>query len=107
MQASFHVRRGDLVYVTTGKEKGKTGEIIRVDRDNNRVYLKGLNMVKRHQRPSAGNEGGVVQKEAPIHISNVMHVDPKTKKPTRIGSKVVNNKKVRVSKKSGEVIETK
>lgn len=107
MQLSFHVKKGDNVFVVSGKEKGKTGEIIRVDRKNDKVYIKGLNMVKRHRKPSAANIGGVEEKEAPIHISNVMHVDPKSGKPTRIAMKIVNGEKVRVSKKSGELIDKK
>lgn len=107
MQLSFHVKKGDTVFVVTGKEKGKTGEVIRVDRKNDRVYIQGLNMIKRHRKPSAGNLGGVEEKEAPVHISNVMHVDPKSGKPTRVGFKVVDGEKVRFAKKSGELIDKK
>lgn len=107
MQLSYHVKKGDNVVVISGKEKGKTGEIFRVDRKNDRVYIKGLNMIKRHRKPSAANIGGVEEKEAPIHISNVMHVDPKSGKPTRVGMKLVDGKKVRFAKKSGEVIDKK
>jgi large subunit ribosomal protein L24 len=105
MQQSFHVKKGDVVYVTTGKDKGKTGEITEVDRKHGRVVVKGVNVVKRHTRPSPTSAGGIVTKEASIHISNVMHLDPKTNEPTRIGCKVEKGgKKVRFAKKSGEVL---
>jgi large subunit ribosomal protein L24 len=105
MQSSFHVKKGDMVYVTIGKDKGKTGEITEVDRKHGRVIVKGINVVKRHTRPSPTSPGGIVDKEASIHISNVMHIDPKTNKPSRIGRRIEQSgKKVRYAKKSGEVI---
>jgi large subunit ribosomal protein L24 len=104
MQATFHVRKGDTVVVISGSERGKTGQIIRVDRKKNRVYIEGVKMMTHYQRPQDGSEG-IVKKEGPIHVSNVMHLDPKTQKPTRIGYKMVNDKKVRFAKKSGELID--
>jgi len=106
MQRSWHVRKGDQVFVTTGKDKGKTGEVISVNREKDRVYVKGLQMIKKHQRPSPNNPGGIVEKEGSIHISNVMHVDPKENKPTKVGFKVdENGNKFRFAKLSGEKID--
>lgn len=106
MQSSFHVKKGDQVSVIAGREKGKTGEIIRVDRQNARVYVKGLNMITRHKRPTAASQGGIVKEEGSIHISNVMHLDPKDNKPTRIGRRFLKDgTKVRIAKKSGETID--
>lgn len=100
-----YLKRGDEVIVIAGKEKGKKGKITRVDTKNNRVIVEGVNLVKRHQRPTMTSEGGIVTKEAGIHVSNVMLADPKSGKPTRVGYKVQKDgKKVRVAKKSGEVI---
>lgn len=101
-----HVRKGDTVMVIAGREKGKQGKVKRVIRDEAghpyRVEIEKLNMVKRHTKPGQGNRtGGIVEKEAPIHISNVMPLDPKTDKPTRVRTKVVDGKRVRVAK-SGE-----
>lgn len=105
MQHSFHVKKGDKVYVTTGKDKGKTGEITEVDRKKCRVVVKGINVVKRHTRPSQASPGGIIDKESSIHISNVMHIDPKTNTPSRIGRRIEKGeKKIRYAKKSGEVI---
>ncbi|MBT4879723.1 MAG: 50S ribosomal protein L24 [Alphaproteobacteria bacterium] len=102
----MHVRKGDEVVVLSGKSRGKTGEILRVLREKNRIVVQGVNMVKRHMRPSMGNPGGIIEKEATIHVSNVAHVDPTSKKPTRIGSKVLEDgRKVRYAKRSGEVID--
>ena len=103
-----HVRKGDTVMVIAGREKGKQGQVKRVIRDEAgrpfRVEVEKLNMVKRHTKPGQGSRtGGIVEKEAPIHISNVMPIDPKTDKPTRVRSKVVDGKRVRIAK-SGEVL---
>lgn len=102
----FHVRRDDTVKVISGDEKGKTGKILSVDRQRQRAIVEGLNMVTKHVKPSASNpQGGIEKKEAPIHISNLMLVDPKTGEATRIGRKLnENGKLVRYSKKTGEVI---
>jgi large subunit ribosomal protein L24 len=95
---------GDLVQVIAGSEKGKTGNVKKILKDEDRVIVEGLNMVTKHQRPNARNqEGGKIQMEAPIHASNVMLVDPETKKPTRVKFEVKDGKKVRVAK-SGAVI---
>ena len=105
MQHSFHVKKGDMVYVTIGKSKGKTGEITEVDRKHARVVVKGVNMVKRHTKPSPTSPGGIVEQEASIHISNVMHLDPKSNQPSRLVRRIEKGgKKVRYAKKSGEVI---
>ena len=96
------LRKGDKVIVIAGKDKGKTGEIQKVDPKTNRVVVEGVNLRKKHKKPTQNNpEGGIVEIYAPIDASNVMIVDPKTKKPTRIGHKIVKGKKVRVAKKSG------
>lgn len=96
------IKKGDKVQVIAGSEKGSQGTVLSVLRKSNRVVVEGVNIAKRHIKPSQSNpDGGIVSKEAPIHASNVMVVDPKTKKPTRIGSDVVKGKKVRVAKKSG------
>ncbi len=99
------IRHDDTVIVISGKDKGKTGKVIRVEPANERVYVAGLNMIKRHQRPVPGRPNlqvGVIEKEGPIHVSNVAIVDPKDKKPTRIGSKVNDQgKRVRVTRRSG------
>ncbi len=106
MAVKFKIRKGDKVVVITGKEKGKTGEVLGVLRDEARVLVQGVNIVKRHTRPSAANPGGIIDKEAPLHISNVAHVDPKSGKPTRVGFKILDGgRKVRVARRSGEPID--
>ena len=100
------LKKGDKVVVTTGKDKGKTGEITTVFPKENKVIVGGVNMVKRHTKPSQESAGGIVSKEMPIHVSNVALVDPKTGKATRVGYKVEKDgHKVRVAKKSGEVVD--
>ncbi|MBC7557122.1 MULTISPECIES: 50S ribosomal protein L24 [Halpernia] len=104
------IKRGDNVIITTGRKeiKGKTGEVIEVIRKENkdaRVIVAGLNIVKRHTKPSAGNpQGGIVEKEASVHISNVMLIDPKDNKGTKVGYKMDGDKKVRISKSSGNTL---
>lgn len=101
------IKKGDNVIVTTGNKniKGKTGEVIEVIREKNRAIVAGLNIVKKHVKPSAANpQGGIVEKEASIHISNLALVDPKTGKATRVGYKMDGDKKVRFAKKSGEIL---
>lgn len=106
MATKFKIKKGDRVVVITGRDKGKTGEVLRVIREERRVVVQGVNIVKRHTKPSAASTGGVVEKEAALHISNVAHVDPKTSKPTRVGYKVLDGgRKVRVARKSGETID--
>jgi large subunit ribosomal protein L24 len=99
------LRTDDEVIVISGKDRGKTGKVIRVDPKKGRVFVEGLNMVKRHQRPLAGRPNmqvGVIEKEGPIHVSNVAIVDPKTKKPTRVGvTRNEQGKRVRVTRRSG------
>ena len=100
------IKKGDKVVVISGSDKGKTGEVLKVLPAENRVIVQGVKMIKRHTRPSAGNQGGIVEKEATIHVSNVAHIDPKTDKPTRVGFKFIeDNRKVRFAKGSGEVID--
>ena len=99
------IRHDDNVIVISGKDKGKTGKVIRVEPDKGRVYVEGLNMIKRHQRPVAGRPNlqvGVIEKEGPIHVSNVAIVDPKEHKPTRVGHTTnEQGKRVRVARRSG------
>jgi large subunit ribosomal protein L24 len=105
--AKLHVKKGDLVVVISGKDKGKKGRILTAYPSDQRVLIEGVNIVKRHTRPNAVNQqGGIIEKEAPIHVSNVAIADPKTGAPSRIGYKVLENgNKVRYAKKSGEVLD--
>jgi large subunit ribosomal protein L24 len=105
-QPKLHVRSGDTVKVIAGDDKGKTGKILSVDLEKRRAIVEGLNLVTKHVKPSASNpQGGIQKKEAPIHISNLMLVDPKTGEATRTGRKLnEKGKLVRYSKKTGEVI---
>ncbi len=100
------VKKGDRVIVTTGRDKGKKGEVLRVFPREDRVLVSGVNMVKRHQRQTQAQAGGIISKESPIQISNIAHVDPRTGGATRVGFKVLGDgRKVRFAKKSGEVID--
>ena len=104
------IRRDDEVIVISGKDRGKTGKVLRVDPAKSRVYVEGLNIIKRHTRPSAvpgsaNAAGGVIEREGPIHISNVMLIDPKDKKPTRVGISRENGKRFRVAKRSGQKLD--
>jgi len=104
------IKRDDTVLVLAGKDRGKTGKVLRVDPARSRVYVEGLNMIKRHTRPSAipgapNAAGGVIEREGPIHISNVMLIDPKDSKPTRVGIVRENGKRFRVAKRSGEKLD--
>ncbi len=102
----MHVKKGDKVQVITGKDKGKQGVILVAFPKQNRVIVEGVNTVKKHSKPSQLNpQGGIITKEAPIHVSNVMILDPKTGEPTRVGFKVEDGKKVRIAKKSGELLD--
>ena len=106
MAKKFKIKKGDRVVVVTGKSKGRTGEVLKVLRDKDRVLVQGVNMVKRHTAPSQAGAGGIIEKEATLHISNVAHIDPKTSEPTRIGFKVLGDgRKVRYAKRSGEIID--
>jgi large subunit ribosomal protein L24 len=106
------IRRDDEVVVISGKDRGKTGRVMRVDPTKDRVYVEGLNIVKRHQRPQqvrgaqrAETVGGVIEKEGPIHISNVMLIDPKDKKPTRVGITREGGSRARVARRSGTAVD--
>jgi large subunit ribosomal protein L24 len=105
--AKFKIKKGDKVVVVTGSDRGKTGEVLRVLRSEMRVLVQGVNMMKRHTRQSPGEPGGIIEKEAPVHISNVAHIDPRDDKATRVGWKIVEaGRKVRFARRSGEVIES-
>ena len=100
------IKKGDKVTVITGRDKGKTGEVLRVDPKKGRVLVQGVNMIKRHQGPSQASPGGIIEKEASLHVSNVAHVDPKTDRPTRVGFRFEDGgRKVRYAKRSGELID--
>ena len=99
------IRKGDKVVVLTGKDKGRTGEVLRVMPKEDRALVRGVNIVVRHQRQTQSQEGGLIRKEAPIHLSNLAMADPKDGKPTRVGFQVVDGKKVRVAKRTGDVID--
>ena len=99
------IRKGDKVVVLAGKDKGRTGEVLRVMPKDDKALVRGVNMIVRHQRQTQNQEGGLIRKEAPIHLSNIAVADPKDgKTPTRVGFEVRDGKKVRVAKRSGEVI---
>jgi large subunit ribosomal protein L24 len=100
------IRKGDKVVVLTGRDKGRSGEVIEVRPSESRALVRGINMVKRHQKQTPQREGGIISKEAPIHLSNIAVADPKSGKPTRVGFKVMNDgRKVRVAKRSGVEID--
>jgi large subunit ribosomal protein L24 len=103
------IKKGDTVVMIAGRDKGRSGEVIEMRRDDGRVLVRGINMVKRHQRQTAQQEGGIISKEAPVHLSNVALADPKDGKPTRVGFKFVgkgdDRKKVRFAKRSGVEID--
>ncbi|MGF6229031.1 50S ribosomal protein L24 [Mycobacterium sp. KBS0706] len=100
------IKKGDQVVVLAGRDKGKKGEVIEVRPADDRVVVRGVNIVKRHTRQSAKTQGGIVEQEAALHVSNVAHADPKSGKPTRVGFKTLDDgRKVRVAKASGEVID--
>ncbi|WP_188698311.1 50S ribosomal protein L24 [Pullulanibacillus camelliae] len=102
----MHVKKGDKVQVISGKDKGKQGVILEAYPKKDRVLVEGVNIVKKHAKPSQVNpQGGITDIEAPIHVSNVMPLDPKTNEPTRVGYQTVDGKKVRVAKKSGEPLD--
>ena len=106
MAKKFKIKRGDEVVVRAGKDKGKSGSVIKVLRNEDRVIVEGVNMIKRHTRPSQNQPGGIIEKEAPIHISNVAIADPKDGAPTRVGYRFLEDgRKVRFAKHSGEVID--
>jgi large subunit ribosomal protein L24 len=107
MATKLKFKKGDKVIVRTGRDKGKTGEILKVLPSANRAIVQGVNRVKRHTRPTQSNAGGIVEKEASIDISNLAHLDPKDDLPTKIGFKVLEDgRKVRFAKRSGEIIDS-
>jgi len=100
------IKKGDNVIVLTGRDKGKTGAVVRALPTENKVVVQGVNVAKRHTRQSATTQGGIVEKEMPIHVSNVAFIDPTSNKPTRVGFKTLDDKtKVRIARRSGEVID--
>jgi large subunit ribosomal protein L24 len=104
--AKLKIKKGDHVVVITGKDKGKKGEVLKMLPEKNRAIVRGVGVVKRHQRQTAAQEGGIISKEAPIHISNLALEDPKDGKPTRVGYKFLKDgRKVRFARRSGEVID--
>jgi large subunit ribosomal protein L24 len=106
MAGKLKIKKGDKVVVITGRDKGKSGEVLRVLKADERLLVQGVNMVKRHTRAQPGNPGGIIEKEAGIHVSNVAHIDPKTNQPTRVGYKTLEDgRKVRYAKRSGEVLD--
>ncbi len=106
MAAKFKIKKGDRVIVRTGKDKGKAGNVLRMLPKEERAIVQGINLARRHQRQTASQQGGIISKEMPIHISNLAHVDPKENKPTRVGIKTLNDgRKVRVARRSGVEID--
>lgn len=103
--SKMKIKKGDKVKVITGKNKGKVGDVIKVIPKESKVVVSGINLVKRHTKPTQTNEGGIIKKELPIHVSNVSHIDPKSNEITKVGFKFLEDgKKVRFAKKSGEII---
>jgi large subunit ribosomal protein L24 len=105
MAAKLKIKKGDKVIVIAGRDKGKQGEVLSVSPSDNRAVVSGVNVVKRHTRQTASQEGGIVSKSLPVHVSNLAIRDPKDGMPSRIGYKMVGDKKVRFAKRSGEVID--
>jgi large subunit ribosomal protein L24 len=106
------IKKNDFVMIIAGNDKGKTGKVLKVFPEKNRVIIEGVNIRKRHRKPTQKNpQGGIFEKEAPIHISNIMIIDPKTNEPSRIGAKIIldektgKKKSARISKKSGEMLQ--
>ena len=104
MAEKFKIRKGDRVVVVTGRDKGKQGEVLEVLREEARVRIQGVNMVKRHRRATQTDAGGIISMEAPLHISNVAHIDPDSGKPTRIGYDNKDGKKIRIARRSGKAL---
>ncbi len=100
----LHIKKGDRVRVIAGDYKGAEGEVLEVFPKKNRAIVDNVNIVKKHQKPTQDNPGGIVEMPAPVHVSNLMLLDPKTGEPTRVGRKLVDGKLVRYSKKTGEII---
>ncbi len=105
MSVKLHIKKGDTVMVIAGDDKGRQGRVLKMQVKDQRAFVEGLNLVSKHTKPNAQNpQGGIVKQEAPIHISNLQLIDPKSGKPSRVGRKVVDGKIVRYAKKSGEEI---
>ena len=103
--SKLKIKKGDKVKVITGKSKGKIGDVLKVFPSEKKLIVSGVNLAKKHTKPTQMSEGGIVQKELPIHVSNVSHIDPKTNEITKVGYKILEDgKKVRFAKKSGEII---
>ena len=103
---SAKIRKGDKVVVLSGRSKGRRGEVLKMMPKEDRAIVQGVNMVKRHTRPTAQSTGGIIEREGPIHVSNLAHVDPRTGEPTRVGFRILEDgRKVRFAKRSGEVID--
>ena len=106
MEKHYHVKKNDLVMVTLGKDKGKTGKVLRINRKKDRLIVEKVNLVKRHVKPSQKTKGGIMEKESPIHVSNVMIYCEKCSKPVKVGKKILEDgKKVRFCRKCSEVID--
>ena len=105
MQTKLHIKKGDTVFVISGEYKGQQGRVLEVMRKANRAIVEGVNMVSKHTKPNSQNpQGGIIKKEAPVHISNLLLIDPSSGEPTRIGRRLENGKLIRFAKKSGEEI---
>jgi len=106
MAEKFKIKKGDKVVVLAGRDKGRRGEVLRVIREDRRAVVSGVNMIKRHQKPAQGNPGGIIEREAAVHISNLAIEDPKDGAATRVGYRVLEDgRKVRFARRSGEVID--
>lgn len=106
MPVKMKIKKGDRVVVLTGRSKGVTGDVLKVMPKENRAIVQGVNVVKRHTKPTAGSSGGIVEKESSIHVSNLAHVDPESGRATRVGYKILSDgRKVRFAKRSGEVLD--
>ena len=104
MAEKFKIKKGDKIIVVTGRDKGKQGEVLEVLRAESRVRVQGINMVKRHRRATQTDAGGIISMEAPLHISNVAHIDPESGKATRVGYDEKDGKKIRVARRSGKAL---
>jgi large subunit ribosomal protein L24 len=105
MAEKFKIKKGDQVVVTTGRDKGRRGEVMEVRRTENRVLVQGCNIVKRHTRATQTNPGGIINKEAPLHISNVSLIDPDSGQATRVGYEVKDGQKIRIARRSGKALD--
>jgi large subunit ribosomal protein L24 len=106
MSVKFKIKKGDEVIVTTGKNAGSKGSVLKIITKTSKAVVSGVNVVSKHTKASMTSAGGIVKKELPVHISNLAHIDPKTKLPTKVGYKILEDgKKVRFAKKSGEIID--